>query len=63
MSGPTEIAAKIRDQLDDIGAELDGGEVSRSRRSELNKRAHRLKGMLGWYETRAGYAADNARET
>lgn len=53
--GPNAMADKIRDELDDIAAELDGGAASRSRRSELNKRAHSLKGLLRWCETRAGY--------
>jgi hypothetical protein len=54
------IADKIRDELDDIAAELDGGDAPRSRRSMLNKRAHALKEMLRWCETRAGYVRDAA---
>lgn len=54
-------AGKIRDQLDDIAAELDGGNVPRSRRSELNKLAHRLKQVLQWCETRAGYVLSEGR--
>lgn len=57
MSGPNRVADKIRDDLDDIAAELDGGALPQSRRSELNKRAHRLKSLLQWCETRAGYVA------
>jgi hypothetical protein len=54
-SGPNALADRLRDDLDDIASELDGGGVPRSRRSELNKRAHRLKDLLRWCETRAGY--------
>jgi len=55
VTGPNLMADKIRDDLDDIAAELDGGGLTRERRSELNKRAHRLKGWLRWCESRAGY--------
>ena len=54
MSGPKAMADKIREELDDITAEL-GGAAPRPRRSELNKRAHSLKELLKWCETRAGY--------
>lgn len=54
-SGPNRLADSIRDQLDSIAAELDGGDLPRIRRSALNKQAHRLKGLLRWCETRAGY--------
>lgn len=53
--GPNRLADKIRDDLDEAGAELDGAAVTRARRSELNKRIHRLKELLAWCETRAGY--------
>lgn len=56
MTGPNRIAAKIRDELDDIAMELDGGSAPRARRRELNKRAHWLKELLRWCETRAGYS-------
>ena len=55
LNGPSLLADKIRDELDDIGSELDGGALDRAARSALNKRAHRLKQMLHWFESRAGY--------
>lgn len=55
MSGPNLVADAVRDDLDNIASELDGGDVPRARRSELNKRAHRLKDLLRWLETRSGY--------
>ena len=54
-SGPNRLADMCRDRLDDIAAELDSGEADRARRSLLNKEAHRLKDLLRWGETRAGY--------
>lgn len=56
-SGPNLMADKIRDELDDLAAELDGGGVAKARRSEINKRVHSLKDWLRWCETRAGYVA------
>lgn len=55
--GPNRVADAIRDQLDEIASELDSGDVPRPRRSELNKRAHSLKDLLRWCETRAGYVS------
>lgn len=55
VTGPSLLADKLRDDLDDIASELDCGELTRARRSELNKQAHRLKDMLRWFESRAGY--------
>lgn len=55
ISGPNRLADRLRDDLDDIAAELDGGGISRARRSQLNKAAHRTKDLLRWCETRAGY--------
>lgn len=53
-SGPNQLADKIRDCLDDLGAELEECR-DRKRRSAINKERHRLKELLGWCETRAGY--------
>ena len=57
MTGPNAMADKLRDELDDIASEMDSGELPRRRRSELNKAVHRLKALLEWCETRAGYSA------
>lgn len=54
LSGPNRIADRLRDELDDLNAELEECR-DRARRSALNKSAHRLKGLLQWAETRAGY--------
>ncbi len=54
LSGPNRMADTIRDRLDDLGAELE--ECSeRKERSRINKEMHRLKDLLRWCETRAGY--------
>jgi hypothetical protein len=55
LSGPNALADTIRDELDAIAARLDSGELSREERRPLNKRAHVLKGLLKWCESRAGY--------
>lgn len=57
MTGPNKMADEIQDRLDEIAAQLDGGELSRGERSQLNKRAHELKGLLRWCKTRAGYVS------
>lgn len=56
-SGPNRIADKLRDDLDEANAALEV-ETRRAERSALNKRIHRLKDLLRWCETRAGYVAD-----
>lgn len=53
--GPNGMADWCRDELDDIASKLDSGELPRSERRVLNKRAHRLKDLLRFCETRAGY--------
>lgn len=55
MSCPNSIADKLRDDLDDIASQIDGGGLCREDRKRLNKQAHRLKGLVQWCETRAGY--------
>jgi len=60
MSGPNAIADTIRDELDDIAARLDSAELSREERRPLNKRAHVLKGLLKWCESRAGYIENSS---
>lgn len=55
LSGPNRLANQLRDDLDEIAAELDAGGIPRVRRSELNKAAHRTKDLLRWCESRAGY--------
>lgn len=53
------LAGKIRDELDDIASDLDGGLADRARRSELNKRAHRLKALLQWVKAGAASSLQN----
>jgi hypothetical protein len=52
--GPNALADKLRDELDDLGAELEVA-TSKAERSRINKRMHLLKGLLEWCVTRAGY--------
>lgn len=56
MSGPNRLAAQVRDDIDEANAELEGW-PNKERRLELNKRIHRLKSLLRFCETRAGYVA------
>lgn len=53
-SGPNRLARQLRDDLDQANVELEDW-PDRARRRELNKRVHRIKEMLRWCETRAGY--------
>lgn len=55
-SGPNRLADKIRDELDDLNAQLEEAR-GKAQRSPLNKRVHILKELLRWCETRAGYQA------
>ncbi len=52
--GPTAMAARIEDELTDLGAQLEVAETQRERKA-LNKQIHALKGLLAWCKTRAGY--------
>jgi hypothetical protein len=54
MPGPNRLAAQLRDDLDANGAVLEDCR-DRAERSRLNKQRHRLKELLRWCETRAGY--------
>jgi hypothetical protein len=56
MSGPNRVAAQVRDDIDAANAELESW-PDRGRRRELNKRIHRLKALLKFCESRAGYVA------
>jgi hypothetical protein len=53
-SGPNGLADKLRDDLDELGAELEVA-PSRAERSRINKRMHLLKQLLRWCESRTGY--------
>jgi hypothetical protein len=61
-SGPNRLADRLRDGIEDANAELEDCR-DRNRRSELNKEVHRMKGLLRWCETRAGYVCEEADRT
>lgn len=53
--GPNSVADRLMDEIDDLNAQLE--ELRGRARKPLNKRLHRLKELLAWCETRAGYVA------
>lgn len=55
QTGPNSMADFMEDQIVDITSQLEGGGLTRSERSALNKRLHYCRQMLGWCKRRAGY--------
>jgi hypothetical protein len=49
-----QLADKLRDDLDDLGAELEVA-TKRADRSRITKRVRLVKELLRWCESRAGY--------